>query len=94
MSAIASQLKSICTKLTRLVRFGEIFELIYKPIKVLLTLFSVCERLLLELRAVGLGDIKTHHQARGGLPTLNISSSVGVTHMTRAGPPMQSTAPL
>jgi hypothetical protein len=35
-----------------------------------------------------------HRIARGESITLNISSSVGVTHMTSAGPPMQSTAPL
>lgn len=80
--------------LTRLVRLGEVLELVHKAIKVLLALFPACKRLLLQLRTVGLEIVKMRRHARGELLTLNISSSVGVTHMTRAGPPMQSTAPL
>ena len=34
------------------------------------------------------------HPKGGENGTLKISSSVGVTHITSAGPPMQSTAPL
>lgn len=64
-----------------------------KSIEVLLTLFPRCKCLLLQLRAVSLGGVRCVVW-RGGLLTLNISSSDGVTHMTSAGPPMHSTAPL
>ena len=65
----------------------------HEPVKVLLALLPARKGLLLELRVVALRIVR-YVDARGGLLTLNISSSDGVTHMTSAGPPMQSTAPL
>jgi hypothetical protein len=83
-------------ELTWLVGLRQLPQLTGEVIETLLSLFSPREGLLLEFRAVALQCVRFWLSTTPWrvLLTLNISSSVGVNHMTNAGPPMTMNAPL